>query len=373
MKKNIYDKGYVLSLIIFVLSVFSISAQEKTLSQEEDDKRINTYEKQLSNYLTHYIVNGYEERAAKKWNRDYTTIGAFQRSVEPNRRRWEEVIKPPVLQQSGAVQRKPYVVNGVKAEWVTIPLGGIQAEGILAFPPGASKDNPVPIIIAQHGIGSGPETPFEDGKSYHAYAKALLEAGFAVLAPLNLRTVERRNNIERYARLANTSIPGIEFVRMQNLLDLALEDPRIDPERVGMWGVSLGGMATMFWMPLEPRIKAGIVSAWFNERRNKMVIPDDQYSSFIVTKEDYVYMTGWLEEFRDDDVVSLIAPRPLQIQHGKKDRIAHWPQVMDEYERSKEHYKKLGIEERIDMVMHEGGHEAIVEPGISFLSKWLKP
>src|SRR5690606_29557692 len=119
---------------------------------------------------------------------------------------------------------------------------------------------PVPIIIAQHGIGSGPETPFEDGKSYHAFAKALLEAGFAVLAPLNLRTVERRNNIERYARLANTSIPGIEFVRMQNLLDLALGDPRIDPERVGMWGVSLGGMATMFWMPLEPRIKAGIVS-----------------------------------------------------------------------------------------------------------------
>lgn len=369
---NTVNSGYILSLIGFLLFAHSVVAQEKKLTQEEDDARINRYEKQLSDYLTDYIVNGYEDRAAEKWKRDYTTIGAFLRSVEPNRRRWEEVIKPPLLKQSGAVRREPYEVNGVKGEWITIPLGGVQAEGFLVLPPAASKDHPVPIVIAQHGIGSGPETPFEDGKSYHAYAKALVDAGFAVLAPLNLRSIERRNNIERYARLAKTSIPGIEFVRMQFLLDLALEDARVDPNRVGMWGVSLGGMATMFWMPLEPRIKAGVVSAWFNERLNKMVIPDERYSSFITTNEDYVYMTGWLDEFRDDDVVSLIAPRPLQIQHGKQDRIAHWPQVMEEYKRAVQHYKKLGIDDRINMVMHEGGHEAIVEPGIRFLTKWLK-
>lgn len=372
MNRNIQNNRRYLLIIAFFFVSISAFAQEKTLTQKEDDERIDTYEKELSDYLTDYIVNGYEERVAKKWNRDYSTIGSFLRSVEPNRRRWEQVIKPAALKQSGEVERKPYIVNGVNAEWIKIPLDGIYAEGILALPADAKKDKPVPIIIVQHGIGSGPETPFENGKNYGAYAKALIDAGFAVLAPLNLRSIGRRNNIERYARLSNTSIPGIEFVRMQFLLDLALEDTRIDSERVGMWGLSLGGMATMFWMPLEPRIKAGVVSAWFNQRLNKMVIPDDRYSSFIMTKEDYVYMTGWLDEFRDDDVVSLIAPRPLQIQHGKKDRIAHWPQVMEEYDRATEHYKKLDIEDRIDMIMHEGGHEAIVEPGVRFLSKWLK-
>jgi predicted peptidase len=171
--------------------------------------------------------------------------------------------------------------------------------------------------------------------------------------------------------MADTSIPGIELVRVQHLLDVVLADPRVDAERVGMWGVSLGGMATMFWMPLEPRIKAGVVSAWFNERRNKMVISDERYSCFIDTNEDYVFVSGWLTEFSDDDVVSLICPRPLQIQHGKADRIAHWPQVVEEFERAKVHYKKLSIENRIDMVMHEGGHEAIVDKGVAFLTKWL--
>ena len=102
-----------------------------------------------------------------------------------------------------------------------------------------------------------------------------------------------------------------------------------------------------------------------------MIIPSEHYRSFISTQEDYVYMTGWLDEFRDDDVVSLIAPRPLQIQHGKKDRIAHWPLVVEEFERSKAHYNRLGIADRIELSMDDGGHEAHVEDGIRFFRKWL--
>src|SRR5690606_22037356 len=198
-------------VLIMMVSFPSLMAQEKKLSKEEDDTRIDKYEKQLQDYLVNYIVEGYDDRAAKLWNRDYSSGYALERSVEPNRRRWEQVIKPPVLEKTGSLKKSPYEVNEVHAEWVTLQLGDITAEGILAFPKGASKEDPVPIIIAQHGIGSGPETPFENGKSYKGYAKALLDAGFAVLAPLNLRSVERRNNIERYARLANISIPGIEF------------------------------------------------------------------------------------------------------------------------------------------------------------------
>lgn len=366
-------KNITILLMAGLLITAPMLAQEATtLTKEQDEARIDAYEKQLADYLSAWLVEEYDERAARAWNRDYTSADALERSVEPNRRRWEAVIKPPVLRK-GELQRKPYPVQGVQAEWLTLPLDGITAEALLAFPPGASKDKPVPLIIAQHGIGSGPETTFENGKSYHAYAKALLDAGFAVLAPLNLRSIERRNHIERLCRMANTSIPGIELVRVQHLLDIVLADPRIDEERVGMWGVSLGGMATMFWMPLEPRIKAGVVSAWFNERRNKMVIRDERYSSFIATTEDYVFVSGWLTEFSDDDVVSMICPRPLQIQHGKQDRIAHWPQVIEEYDRATVHYDKLGMKDRIDLVMHEGHHEAIVDEGVAFLTKWLNP
>lgn len=364
-------KKYI-SLAFAVLLGLSAAAQYQGFTKEEETARTDAYAAQLEKYLQQYLVSEYDARAAKAWHRDYSSEAAFQRSVAPNRERWEKVvIKPPVLQKTGALVKHPYQLEGVQAEWIELPLGGLTAQAVLAFPKNAAKNHKVPLVIVQHGIGSSPETPFRDG-GYHAYAKGLLDAGFAVVVPMNLRSIERRNRIERLTRLADISLPGIEFARLQHLLDVVLADERIDNARVGMWGVSLGGMATMFFMPLEPRIKAGVVSAWFNQRLNKMVIKDARYSCFLETTEDHAFFTGWLTEFTDHDVVSLIAPRPLMVQHGKKDGIAYWPQVVEEFEKSKEHYKKLQCPERIELTMHEGGHEAIVADGVNFMNKWLK-
>lgn len=370
MKKRINLSTRLIAFFL-ILSSFQVIAQTKELiSKEVETARTDAYEKQLENYLRHYLIDEYEARSEKLWNRDYSSPEALARSVEPNRRRWEAVLSPPLLRKSGSLSKKPYVLDGIQAEWIELPLGMLNAEAVLAFPEGANKQKPVPIVIVQHGIGSTPETPFSTG-GYHEYAKELLKAGFAVLVPMNLRSVERRNTIERFARLAGTSLPGIELVRVQNLLDIVLADPRIDADRVGMWGVSLGGMATMFWMPLEPRIKVGIVSGWFNERRNKMAGLDTRYSSF-APKEDHAFFNGWLTEFSDYDFVSLIAPRPFMIQHGKKDNIAHWQGVVQEYDQAKIHYQKLNMPERIELLMHEGGHEAIASDGVRFMKRWLK-
>jgi hypothetical protein len=251
-------------------------------------------------------------------------------------------------------------------------VGPLKAEALLAIP--RKNSGPVPLVIAQHGIGSYPERVFgigDDTNQYHDYGNALLKEGFAVLAPFNLRTVHLRNRIERLARLADTTLPGIEFARMQALLTEVLKDPKIDKDRIGMWGISLGGMATMFWMPLEPRISCGVVTAWFNHRRNKMVIPDERYSCFLETEEEHAFFRGWLTEFTDSDAISLICPRPLQIQHGKGDGIAWWPQVIEEFDVSKTHYEKLQIANRIELVIHEGRHEIELESGIRFFNRWL--
>jgi len=365
----------VVLILLFtgVLFLNTVGQKKVLVDSATEHTRTSAYELQLENYLKNYIIDGYKTRAAEAWHRDYSNPDALKRSVEPNRRKWETVIKPPLLSKSGPMKKRPYSMGDIKAEWLELPLGAISAEAILAFPEGTTPGKPVPLIITQHGIGSNPESPFEIGQKpgYNGYAAALLKAGFAVLSPLNLRNVDRRNHIERYARVADLSLPGIELVRLQHMLDVVLADSRIDAGRVGMWGVSLGGMATMFWMPLEPRIKVGIVSAWYNNRLPKMILPDDNYVSFMVTDEDHAFFTGWLTEFSDDDVVSMICPRPLMIQHGKKDRIADWPKMVEEFKRGKIHYDKLNIGDRMELVLHDGGHEAIAAEGVRFLSKWL--
>jgi len=343
--------------------------------KEYEQDRTDAYAAQLEAYLRHWLVEQYPQRAAKAWNRDYSSEEAFLQSVEPNRERWRKVIKPPVLTPSGELDRRahPPLAN-LGALWLTLPLGAVTAQGMLVVPPGATAEKPIPLVIAQHGLGSSPERVFgllDEGDHYHSYGKELFKAGFAVLAPMDLRSAERVNRIERLCRLADTSLPGIELARVARLLDGVLQDPRIDSQRVGMWGVSRGGQVAMFWMPLEPRIKVGVVCAWFNHRTKKMAVPDPRYSCFLETREEHAFHDGWLTEFTDSDVVSLICPRPLLVQTGKKDRIAHWPFVIEEFEAARAHYKKLGIVDRIQIDLHEGGHEPRIESGVKFLTRWL--
>ncbi|NLX96598.1 MAG: hypothetical protein GXY83_10515 [Rhodopirellula sp.] len=375
--------------MLFTLTVFSFvfALPRKTIAQapsgtedldlkQIEEQRNDAYAAQLETWFRDYLVDQYPERAAGLWQRDYSSIDAYLNSVEPNRARWRDVIKPPQLAKTGEVERAPHApLTDLKAQWLKIPLGGLAAEGVFVVPDDAKHGKPVPLVIAQHGIGSFPERTFglmDAGGAYHGFARELVGAGFAVLAPMNLRTVERRNRIERLCRLADTSLPGIEFVRAQHLLDEVLKDPRIDRRRVGMWGLSLGGTATMFWTPLEPRIKAAVVAGWYNHRRNKMVLPDSRYSCFLETKEDHAFFDGWLTSFTDSDVAALICPRPLLIQTGKQDRIAWWPMVVEEFEAAKQHYEKLGIADRIEMDLQDCGHEAHVDSGLRFLTKWLK-
>ena len=100
-------------------------------------------------------------RAAKAWDRDYTSVEAFLKSVEPNRQRWRKVLKPPELEKTGEMERRPHPpLAALNAEWLTLPLDGLTAEAALAVPAGASPGEPVPLVIAQHGIGSFPERTF---------------------------------------------------------------------------------------------------------------------------------------------------------------------------------------------------------------------
>lgn len=339
-------------------------------------ERNAAYANTLEAYLRHDIVDGYDARAARRWHREYSSVEAFRKSVEPNRIRYRAMLAPPDLRAAAPLLRKPFAaIAGLRAEWITLPLsGGLSAQAILAMP--ANATGKAPLVIAQHGIDSYPEKVFglEDPRNaYKAYGKALVDRGFAVLAPMNLYSVERRNRLERLARLDGTTLSGIEFKRMSLLLDAVLADPAIDKDRVGFWGISLGGMAGMYWTPLEPRIKASIITAWFNHRRNKMAVPDARYSSFIDTTEEHAFTHGWLTEFTDSDVASLICPRPLMVQHGKQDRIAHWPQVEEEFNAARGHYERLGLKDRAQLVMFDGGHEIELPSGLDFLTRWLVP
>lgn len=322
------------------------------------------------------LSEDYPRRAEQYWHRDYSSLEAFADSVRPNRERWLEAVGDfGAPDAEMAPQLEPFAENDhFVAHWLTINLyGSLRGRAVLALPKRAQ--GPVPLVIAQHGIGSSPERAFGFGDSavlYHSYAQRLCEAGYAVLAPMNVTGHGPRARQTRLSLMLGKTLWGLEIAKIRRLLDYVATREEIDSDRIGMWGISLGGAYTLFTLPLEPRIKVGICCAWFNHRVKKMVIDDPRYSCFLSTEEEHIFIPGWLREFTDSDLVSLIAPRPLLSQTGKGDGISWWPFVLDEFERSREHYVKLGLEpERMQIDLHEGGHEIRVATGLDFLAKWL--
>ncbi len=372
---------FTLAMVLMALAAPSTLGANPTISQSQpatqefkaaQADRNKRYDSQIESYLRKWLVDDYAARADQSWHRDFTSIEAFVAGVDPNRKRWASLIKAPAVSATGPIERRPYApLADLGAEWLILPLGPFAAEAILAIPPDPGT---YPLVIVPHGLGGSPDGMFglEQDTIYHAYGRELVKAGYAVLAPFNVCSAESRNRLERLCRLADTTLTGIECTRLQRLLDVVLADPRIDAGRVAMWGVSLGGRETLFWMPLEPRIKVGVVSAWFNRRPEKMAVPSTLYSCFLEAPEEHAFLQGWLTEFADTDIVSLILPRPLLIQTGKRDPIAHWPHVQEDFAKARIPYEKLALGDRMVFDLHAGGHELVLDSGLRFLSRWLQ-
>ena len=323
------------------------------------------------------VVMDYAPRQLEHWKRDYSSVKGFRESVEPNRRRWQEAVG--VFEEDGTDLDPRFDLwceeEQFTAWWVSVGLaGGLRGRGILALP--RHSGEPSPLVIAQHGIGSSPERVFgldDPSDIYKGYGRRLVEEGFAVIAPLNVAGGPPRARLERLCKLLGKTLWGLEIYRTQRLLDYLETRDEIDVERTAMYGISLGGAYTMFTTPLEKRIGAAVVCAWFNDRRHKMAIDDPRYSCFLSVDEEHIWIPGWLREFTDSDLASLICPRPLLVEQGKADGIAWWPLMQKEYEETREHYRRLGLEERIEIDLHEGGHEIRLEKSLTFLKKWLRP
>ena len=336
--------------------------------------------KETEDYLRGVILD-YEPRRRSYWRRDYSSVEAFERSVAPNRQRWREALG--VFEPDGTplnpVLDLWYEDDRFAAWWVTIGLlSGLRGRGLLAVPKG--RQGPAPLVIAQHGAGCSPERVFgldDPPDTYKAYGRHLAEAGFAVMAPLNITETappSPRARLERMCKLLGRTVFGLEIHRTQRLLDYLETRSDIDVGRTAMYGISLGGHYTLFTVPLEPRIGAAVVCAWFNHRPNKMVVDDPRYSCFLSAEpSEHTWVPGWLREFSDSDLASLICPRPLLVEQGKADAIAWWPMMLEEYEEACEHYRRLGVADRVEIDLHEGGHEIRMEKSFEFLKRWLKP
>ncbi|MGQ9555715.1 MAG: acetylxylan esterase, partial [Anaerolineae bacterium] len=180
-----------------------------------------------------------------------------------------------------------------------------------------------------------------------------------------------RTQLYRKAYLIGERLIGTEFMGISRLLDYVSSLPEVDGERIGFYGLSQGGQTALFFPALDTRIKATVSSAFFQRRIGKMIDYNNPVTPYVKTFEEDKFFKGWLKYFDDADVVSLICPRAFAAETGRKDRAVWYQHSRAAYEEAREHYRRLGLEDRIAYLEHEDGHVARGIESLDFLAQHL--
>jgi dienelactone hydrolase len=235
------------------------------------------------------------------------------------------------------------------------------AWGYLLLPNDLKPGERRPVVVCQHGLEGLPaETingPSQDGfRAYRAFASRLADRGFVVFAPHNpYRGGDRFRVLQRKANPLKKSLFSIIIAQHDRILDWLSEQPFVDPERIGFYGLSYGGKTAMRVPAVLNRYALSICSADFNDWIRKNVTVDSPYS-YLFTPEYEMPEFNLGPTFNYAEMAALIAPRPFMVERGHHDPVAPDEWVAYEYAKVRRLYTNLGIPDRTAIEFFDGPH-----------------
>ena len=130
---------------------------------------------------------------------------------------------------------------------------GLTIYGLLTIPQGEMPATGWPAIVFNHGYI--PPLEYRTTERYIAYVNALASNGYVVFR-IDYRGHDRSEGEASGAY----SDPGYT-VDVLNAVASLKRFPQVDPQRIGMWGHSMGGFLTLRAMVVSPDVKAGVIWA----------------------------------------------------------------------------------------------------------------
>ena len=345
------------------------------------------------NYFAERELADSPNRRAAKWNRDYSSPEAYQRSIEPNRQRLREIIGAvdervarPIL--TTEVIELPGFENQLSADpnwgapfsvrWDV--LQGVSATGILLLP----SREPTAHVILLPDADWRPELMYGGAEGLgleQQTALRLAQSGCDVLIPT---LVSRSDEFSGHPEVRFTNQPHREFIyrmafemgrhiigfEVQKVLAAVdwLEQNNALAQRdvpIMVAGIGEGGLLALQSAALDTRIDGAMISGYFTERESVWREP--------------IYRNVWnqLTEFGDAEIASLIAPRLLVIEACAVPHVSGPPaphesrsggaapgwivtpeieSIRREFSRAEEHYRQLGKGGEIQLVVSGHGN-----------------
>lgn len=327
------------------------------------------------------FADGQRVRSADDWPRRRAEILAlWQRRLGG----WPALVERPEVERLKSVEKPDHVQHQVR---VQVSQQGQTVDGYLLLPPGKG---PFPAVLVPFyepltSIGEG-----RRGQGTHDYGLQLVRRGFVTLSIGTPGALESIGVDTREALVA-----AGERERRQPLMLLAYvaanchtalaQMPEVDPQRIGIIGLSYGGKWSMFASCLHEKFACAVWSdpgIVFDERNSNVNYWEPWYLGYdpaarrkpgVPSEENP--RTGLYKELVEagDDLVdlhALMAPRPVLVSGGTEDPPRNWRALHHLIEVN----RLLGYDRRVALTArptHVPTAEAL-ELELSFLESWLK-
>ncbi len=292
-------------------------------------------------------------------------------------------------------------VGNVRVERVKItPETGFDAVVALYRPKAEGK---YPTVIIQHFLGGSKDhlalIPLMNGLAQRGYVVAAIDGRFRG---------ERQNGTSLDAAIAEAlkTGKGHPFLfdtayDLTRLLDYLQSRPDVDGDRIGMTGLSEGGILTWMTAVLDDRIKVAVpiigvttFSDAFEDketpetqtrirlfepalREHAKAIGEPAVNAKVFRSAWQRLLPGTLDRFDAPNLVPLVAPRPLLILNHGADELFPVEGAKKVFEKTKARYAELKAEEKLSFqILPDAKHAAFnfgeINAAMAWMDKWLK-
>ena len=331
--------------------------------------------------FTQKLVRESPKQRAQFWaTADISSPTRWKESTEPHRRFvWDEVIGRMPAPSLPANPRSRLIYDEPKFRGYEVMLDvwpDVFAYGILLLPKDLKPGERRPVVVCQHGLEGRPSDvadPKLDAPAYHRYAARLADEGFITFAPQNPYIgKDRFRLIQRKAHPLKLALFSFILGQHERLLEWLQQQPFVDPQRIGFYGLSYGGKTAVRVPPLLDGYALSICSADFNEWVWKNTSVEAGYS-YMVTQEYDMIEFNLANVANYAELATLMAPRPFMVERGHADGVAPDEWVAYEYSKVRRFYAtRMKMPDRTEIEFFDGPHTINGKGTFEFLRRHLR-
>ncbi len=187
---------------------------------------------------------------------------------------------------------------------------GLRINALLTVPRGTPPQGGWPAIVFNHGYI--PPAEYRTTERYVAYQDAFARAGF-----VTLKSDYRGHGSSDGQALGGYDDPGYT-VDVLNAAASLRRDPRVNPDRLGLWGHSMGGQLSLKAMIVDPRLKAA--SLWAGVIASYDVLATDWNPPPGEKRTLDAVNRRYLRLLSPNAYLRELNGRPIQLHHGTNDK-----------------------------------------------------